>query len=185
MKLMRIRDERGDTLVEVTIALAILALVLTGAFAITNKAYRIGQDAKERTQMVSDAQQQAEALQSFRDSHTWRDFVLGAGTLPGIVVRNGSGDCDTTTAGLQTCFHMERRVIAGLDQWVPVVGPMAGTQIGGLGYVRITVSPDVAPATVQPSYDFKVQYGVPPRGGGQMLASDLKLHLTNIDALRQ
>jgi prepilin-type N-terminal cleavage/methylation domain-containing protein len=184
---IKLINQRGDTLVEVTMALAILALVLTGAFGLANKAFRIGQDAKERSQMVSDAQQQAEALQNFRDSHTWHDFVLGNAStgLPGIVTRNGSGDCDTAAVGLQTCFHMVQQTVSGLTQWVPQVGPGTDTQIGGQGYVRITVTPDPSPATIQPNYSFQIQYGIPPRGGGVTLASNLRLYLTNLDGLRR
>jgi type II secretory pathway pseudopilin PulG len=177
-------NERGDTLVEVTMALAILALVLTSAFAIANKAYRIGQDAKERSQLVGDAQQQAEALQSFRDSHTWHDFTLGSSdnTLPGLA-RLGT-PATTNACGSQPCFHMETRVVNGINQWVPVAGAAPDTQIGGQGYIRIVVGAGVIPSSTRPSYDFRIEYGIPPRGGGAMLASDLKLHLTNLDALR-
>jgi prepilin-type N-terminal cleavage/methylation domain-containing protein len=181
------RNERGDTLIEVTLALSILALVLTGAFATANKAFSIGQDAKERSQLVGDAQQQAEALQSFRDSYRWNEFVAGRASagVPGISVRSGSGDCDTSQAGVQSCFHMERRTVNGAVQWVPVVGeyhdPMIG---GGLSYVRILTQPGNPPANPN-SYTFTIQYGVPARGGGQPLASSLKLYLTNLDQLRR
>jgi hypothetical protein len=178
--------ERGDTLVEVTIALAILALVLTSSFALANRAFLVGQNAKERTQLVADAQQQIEALASFRDSYSWSQFVAGDTSLgfSGIRVRAGSGDCDPGRSGTQLCFHMVRQVIAGGSRWVPVVGPVPSSQIGGQGFARILVDNDVAPGAVMPSYTFAVQYGVPALGGGVPLASTVRLHLTNLDALR-
>ncbi len=187
MKLFAKRlNERGDTLVEVTIALAILALVLSSAFAAANRAFLLGQDAKERSQLVGDAQQQAEALQSFRDSHRWTEFVAGNGVsgLPGIRVRNTSGDCDGVASGTQLCFHLVRQTVAGTNQWIPVVGPGTDTQLGGQGYVRILVENDILPLAVQPNYTFIIQYGIARRGGGPDLASSIRLHLTNLDALR-
>jgi prepilin-type N-terminal cleavage/methylation domain-containing protein len=188
---MRWLDQQGDTLVEVTLALAILALVLTGAFTAANKAFLLGQDAKERSQLVSLAQQQAEALQSFRDSHKWAEFVhgrpLATPRIPGLDVSFASGDCDASQAQIQTCFYMERQTLGGVTQWVPKVGTLNESQVGGgLGYVRIIPSPAVSvggpPAA---SYDFTIQYGVPARGGGPDLKNSIWLHLTNLDRLRQ
>jgi hypothetical protein len=80
---------------------------------------------------------------------------------------------------------MVQQTIGGLSQWVPQMGPGTDTQIGGQGYVRISVIPDPNPASVQPNYNFDIQYGIPPRGGGQTLASDLHLFLTDLDGLRR
>ncbi|HSX01674.1 MAG TPA: prepilin-type N-terminal cleavage/methylation domain-containing protein [Candidatus Saccharimonas sp.] len=179
--------ERGDTLIEVTLALAILALVLSATLAAANHAYALGQNAKERSQMVSDAQQQAEALESFRDSYRWAQFVAGNATvsLPGINVRGTSADCDPNQSGTQRCFHMVQQTISGLNQWVPAVGPGTGTQIGGLGYVRIIIDGDPGVAAPAPTaYTFVIQYGVPARGGGPDLASSLRLKLVDLDSLR-
>ncbi len=174
-------NERGDTLVEVTIALAILAMILTGSFVAANKAFRLGQDAKERSQLVGNAQQQAEALQSFRDSHTWNEFEHGNSTgLPGIDIRAATGGC------IQPCFHMVRQTINGLNQWVPQAGPGTDSgQLGGQGYMRITVLNNAPLAGVPAAYDFVISYGVPRAGGGTDLASSIRLRLTNLDRLRQ
>lgn len=71
---LRLNNQRGDTLVEVTLAVAILAAVLASAYAITSRAAKAGQAAKERTQGVALVQQQAEIIESFaiRD---WDSFV--------------------------------------------------------------------------------------------------------------
>lgn len=173
---------RGDTLVEVTIALAILALVLTGAFVTANRAFNVGQSAKERSQVVGDAQRQAEALQSFRDSHTWSEFKTGNSSsgLPGINVRSATGGC------VQPCFHMRTQVVNGFNQWVPVAGPgpePGQTSIPGQEYVRIIV--ESIDASVPESYHFRIDYGVPQRGGGADLASTIRLQLTDLDRLRR
>src|SRR5476651_2691380 len=75
MKLLR--SQRGDTLIEVTLALAILSVVLLSSTIVTTRAFRLGQTARERTILADQAQSQAEALLSFRDNHTWAEFLNG------------------------------------------------------------------------------------------------------------
>jgi hypothetical protein len=136
---------------------------------------------------VADAQAQAEALQSFRDSYRWTQFVNGNAvvSLPGINVRAASPDCDSVQAGTQRCFHMVRQTVAGVNQWVPVAGPGTDTQIGGQGYVRILIDSDPGTALPPPSeYTFVIQYGIVPRGGGVELSSAIQLKLVNLDLLR-
>lgn len=79
----RLRQEKGDTLVEVSIALAILSLVLASSFATASAAFRLGQSARERTQAINYLQQQAEALHNYRDNTPWPTLVgLGPGKIP-------------------------------------------------------------------------------------------------------
>ncbi len=73
-----LRNQRGDTLVEITIALAILSFVLLSSFNLASFSFRLGQMAKERTQGVQLAQEQAEALRNFRDNSSWANFNSGA-----------------------------------------------------------------------------------------------------------
>lgn len=67
--------QAGDTLVEVTIAMAIFGLVLASSFLLGMTAIRVGESAKERSQAAQIAQEQAEALRSFRDETAWGQFV--------------------------------------------------------------------------------------------------------------
>src|ERR1039458_6429789 len=76
--------EHGDTLIEVTIALSILSFVLLGSTALAVTAFRMGQTARERTQVAEVAQEQMEALRSFRDNHTWAEFQGGGPGYQGI-----------------------------------------------------------------------------------------------------
>jgi Tfp pilus assembly protein PilE len=64
---MQQRREAGDTLVEVVFSIAILSVVLVTAFNIANLSYRLGLQARERTQAASLLQQQAERLTAYRD----------------------------------------------------------------------------------------------------------------------
>src|SRR4051812_29097292 len=71
------RREAGDTLIEVTIALSILATVLISSTVIATKAFRTGQSARERTTLAMASQGQMEDLRAFRDNNTWDHFLAG------------------------------------------------------------------------------------------------------------
>lgn len=68
---MRRLDERGETLVEVVMALGILSLVLVSSYALATGTFRLGRGAGERTQAVNYLQEQAEALRTYRNSVKW------------------------------------------------------------------------------------------------------------------
>ena len=63
------RQDRGDTFVEVILAIALISIVLVGAFNIIGASYRTAMLSKERVEAVSLAQQQAERLRLKRDNH--------------------------------------------------------------------------------------------------------------------
>ncbi len=93
MKLRRLfNDQHGDTLIEVTMALSILAVVLTSGFLTANRAYILGQNARERTEIINLAQAQAEQLKNFRDIHTWNGFIgaIPSGSTGFHMLANGS-----------------------------------------------------------------------------------------------
>lgn len=182
------REDRGDTLIEVTLALAILASVLTGAFTAASGAFRLGQTSKERSQLASAAQRQAEALSNFRDSHKWSEFVNGGGVGPnrynGINIRIGA-NCQPYGTD---CFHMERRQIAGVWQWVPMQGAMGTTADPTLpttGSVSIIGAPVTLSGGVQ-AYKFTIFHGNTAIGqdSSQRNSGNLMLQLVNMDGLR-
>lgn len=61
----RHNNQRGDTIVEVLIAMAIISLVLTGAYAITNRDLRVTQANNERSQAQQLVQKQVELLRAY------------------------------------------------------------------------------------------------------------------------
>lgn len=81
---MRRLDERGDTLVEVVMALAILSLVLVSSYALATGTFRLGRGAGERTQAVNYLQQQAEALRTYRNSVDWTVFRQAVAGFGGV-----------------------------------------------------------------------------------------------------
>lgn len=64
---------RGDTLVEVLFAFAILSLVVSTAFSGSLSAYKSSLAAQNQTQANFVAQYQAEALKTYRDALEWND----------------------------------------------------------------------------------------------------------------
>jgi prepilin-type N-terminal cleavage/methylation domain-containing protein len=67
------RRERGDTLVEVLLALAIVSAVAVGAVALMTRAMNTALGAMERSQVRSGLVEQAELLQYIRDSYARAD----------------------------------------------------------------------------------------------------------------
>src|SRR5258706_11996440 len=109
LRLARLARESGDTLIEVTFALAILGFVILSCSVLMTAAFRTGQTARERTQVAEVAQQQLEALHSFRDNHDWAQFKTGVPVVS---------------------FHMGLRNTGTGNEWVPVAGVLDTTTLG-------------------------------------------------------
>lgn len=174
----------GDTLIEVTIALTILSTVITSAYVVANRAYLTGQTARERSALAARAQQQGEALQTFRDETTWAEFQTGNSVknFDGINSPTQSVDCDALGFGTPPrCFHMEERLVGGTTHWVPVAGAVA--QSAGSGaLVTIVVSAATSdPAAVKSYLGFDLYHTLDPRGGGVKNTGVVRLRLDNLD----
>jgi len=154
------KNSRGDTLVEVTFALAILGAVLIGSTVVTTSAFRTGQTAKERTEVASVAQGQVEALRSFRDNHTWTDFRVGTMSFPGID-NAPAVSCTLNSLG-QRCFHMVLATAAVITQWVLQSGAGTANVPGSV----IEIYTPTAAVSKPCGYDFILKYQFTTLGGG-------------------
>lgn len=183
--------ERGDTLIEVTFALAILGFVLLGSTAVAAMAFRVGQTARERTTLSEQAQEQMEALRSFRDNALstaggWATFQNGAGACGGSgycgVVNVPKGQCHFNSA-LFACFHMAQTGGAA-NQWVPaadsLVYPAGGLTVPS-SVVEIAIVPPANPSSVQCAYDFELHYSFTPIGGGPDDQNRIQTRLVNLN----
>jgi Tfp pilus assembly protein PilV len=92
--------KRGDTLIEVMLAFAILSAVIGTAFSGAMGSYRSGITAQNRTQALFLAQYQADGLKTYRDSLDWDkggglpSFLDGpSGTLGAslVPIKNANG----------------------------------------------------------------------------------------------
>jgi len=175
--------QAGDTLIEVSIALAILGMVLTGAVVVATMAFRLGQTGRERTVVAEAAQQQLEALRSFRDNYSWNIFRVGGGGIPTGIDTVGSA-CQTTYsfAGAH-CFHMEQQIIAGTTQWVPISGAAVSPATGGADVPSSMI--EIATGTPGGQrgcgYDFELHTQFDPIGGGIAATNTIKTRLVNLN----
>ncbi len=104
-------NSKGDTLIEVTLALAILAMVLVSTYAVATRAYKLGQEAQIRRQVSALMVEQAEHLRNLRDnSADWVAFLTAIGA---------NGPSPTTVGS----FHMD--IVAGV--LVKLGGSKGGT----------------------------------------------------------
>ncbi len=174
-----IRRESGDTLIEVVFALSILAVVLTSTVSIATKAFRVGQTAKERTQITEAAQTQMEALRGFRDNHTWDEFLTGdsTGTLYEGVL---TGSAPSTCKKISPCFHLAiASTGAGQTEYVPQGGQTPSTIPGSYIEIALTQPPmGLAPK----SLGFTVSYGFQTLGGGPANEGHIQTELANVSS---
>jgi len=157
-------EESGDTLIEVAIGLTILGVVLVGSTAIASTAFQMGQTAQDRTQISETAQEQMEALRSFRDNNTWANF------------EDGPNGIDTMPAA---GFHMELSAGA-TTQWIPVAGTLtSGVTVTGGSMVITTNTPN---AERDCGYNFVLAYSFIPPGGSpyRPASSQIETRLVNL-----
>ena len=169
MQLIRSNHERGDTLVEVTIALAILSMTLMGATQLAIRAFQQGQTARQRTALSLTAQQQLEHLRTFRDTHSWSEFLNGAGdgSFAGVLSAHTGGTCKTVA-----CFTMAQQG----SRYVPVDG---GTSNGTVPGSYLEIHSVAAGADM---VRFTVDWGFPNASGGPMATGHVVTQMSNLTA---
>jgi prepilin-type N-terminal cleavage/methylation domain-containing protein len=178
MKLFVWGSQRGDTLIEVTIALAILAMVLAGSTAVAVKAFQVGQTGRERTAIVEAAQAQMEAVRSFRDGHTWDEFLNGSPTPPSYngVLSNLAGGITCNVKATLTCLHMVPITNASGTEYQPASGGMLGSV--PTSFIEIAVVPELGSPTE--IVDVTVSYGFISLGGSRTNTGHITTQLTNV-----
>lgn len=109
MRLKKAFDQRGDTIVEVLLASAVLSLVLAGVFTLSNRATRLNQTAYERTVVSNLMQREVELIKasSLQDGTTkfWENF---SGTSSRLVGSENTNFCDKITGSnsISQAFYM-------------------------------------------------------------------------------
>lgn len=97
--------ERGDTIVEVLIAIAVVSLILGGAYVTTNRSLLATRAAEERGNALKLAESQVEQLKGL--AKTDPDAIFGGGTpMPfcvsattGALIAADNNDCKVNAAG--------------------------------------------------------------------------------------
>lgn len=76
-------DKRGDTIVEVLIAIAVLSMVLATSYGLANKSALAVRQAQERTEALKLSEEQLERLRNYVSADTgWGGNVCFAGSSP-------------------------------------------------------------------------------------------------------
>ncbi len=99
--------ERGDTIVEVLIAIGVISLVLAGAFVMTNRSLQGTRDAQERVNAVKLVESQVEQVKNLASTNP--TAIFGAGVpasycinSSGAVVVSTNAACKVGTNGVAT-----------------------------------------------------------------------------------
>ena len=98
LRKLRSLGERGDTIVEVLIAVAVVSLILGGAYVATNKSLLGSRAAQERGDALKLVESQFESIKAIA-AGTNSDSVLGSGTPASFCIVNSTTVAISTSAG--------------------------------------------------------------------------------------
>jgi prepilin-type N-terminal cleavage/methylation domain-containing protein len=123
-------NQRGDTIIEVLIAVAIISLILAASYGIVNRNIATNQDTQEHSQGQQIVQRQIELLRAGTQASTLA-FIDG-GCFSGGSFINDSAACslkaDGVTGGCtdEPCYHLSITVNDGIytvtAKWFSVRG---------------------------------------------------------------
>lgn len=88
-------SERGDTVVEVLMAIAVVSLILGGAYVTANRSLQNTRDAEERSNALKMAEAQTEQLRHLASTNP--SVIFGAG-VPASFCISGTATVDSSTA---------------------------------------------------------------------------------------
>ncbi len=102
-------NQKGDTIIEVLLAMSIIGLVLGASFGIANRSVQIGQSAQERTEALKIAESQLEIFKSeyFTNSSIQsrdesRPFCLATGAVSVEVKEITDAECQNINGNGQS-----------------------------------------------------------------------------------
>ncbi len=86
------RGEQGQTLLEIVVAVGVIALVLTALVTAVTASLRFSQAGRYRSQAVKYAQEGIELTRKLRDTQPWTEFAVysGAGTADWCLSESGT-----------------------------------------------------------------------------------------------
>lgn len=128
--------QSGDTLVEVVMALAILAVTLVTSFDLSNRSYSEGFQAREHTQAIYLAQEQAEKLYAFRNN-----LIATA-----VAAKDPTGVIQPTPSNFGYCASAAGCHFDPTSS-TPSSGPIQSAVFNGVTY-HVVIAPFTTPATV-------------------------------------
>lgn len=103
-KKLRSLGEGGDTIVEVLISIAVISLILGGAYVTTNKSLRGSRAAQERSDALKLVESQVESLKSIAAGAN-ADSIFGTGTPTKFCVINNTTVVANTNSGCKVAAN--------------------------------------------------------------------------------
>jgi hypothetical protein len=149
-------DERGDTLVETVLAMAVLSLVLLTSWALVHKATQISLAARQRIEIVNRLKEQAEIIKGlYADNKTAITSRTMQSTAGGPVINAGgtisSNPCDDSRLGTPTnAFYLS------VDEAAGSIAPTMGVKTNGTEKVWVQLTTATGPEG-KPYIDFHVR----------------------------
>lgn len=105
IKSFRKLTERGDTVVEVLISIAVMSLILGGAFVTSNRSLQGTRDAEERSNALKMAETQVEQIKYLAASNPDVLFNNGMSSfclVGGVAVAASAPQCTVDSTGVQS-----------------------------------------------------------------------------------
>jgi prepilin-type N-terminal cleavage/methylation domain-containing protein len=150
-------SQRGDTLVEVLMAIVILSMVIVGAITVMSRGLRAAQLAVEHTQVRMQVNSQEEMLRYLRDSYlsdpsgaaaqTWAGLFTGTTPYATTTASNYSDAC-TVTSGKTGFYLTQTAGVVSANLFNPANKPTSYALPGQGLWMEITRSAGVSPAYV-------------------------------------
>lgn len=149
------RNQRGDTLVEVLMSLMVLSIVIVGAVALMNRGLQSTQIALEHSQVRQEVNRQIELLRYLRDQYAISSTSADGVTWTGIISSSNttatdySSGCTVTAGKTGTAFYLQR--VSGVVQRVAfdsALKPPTFATAGRGMWIEVDPSSGVTPAYI-------------------------------------
>ncbi len=163
-----VSNQRGDTLVEVLVAIVVLGMVIVGAITIMTRGLAAGQQALEHSQVRQSVASQIQMLQILRDQYAANPASVNGSVWASIVSTSNeqpidyTNDCTVTSAKSASAFYLQNTGTQ-IQQTLfdPTLKPVAAAQPGqGLWIetIRSHEDPSSPSNSIRPGYiDFVVR----------------------------
>jgi prepilin-type N-terminal cleavage/methylation domain-containing protein len=151
-------NQRGDTLVEVLMAIVVLSMVIVGAITLMSRGLKASQIAVEHTQVRMQINAQAEMLRYLRDGYladpastpgqTWSSLFTGAPVYANTVATNYNDTTCSVTSGKTGFYLTQTAGVVNVTQFDQSNKPATYAQPGQGLWIEMTRSTGISPAYV-------------------------------------
>ena len=149
---------RGDTLVEVLMAIVILSMVIVGAITVMSRGLKASQLAVEHTQVRLQINAQEEMLRYLRDGYSsdptgtagqaWASLFSGSPLYASTTASNYNDTACNVTSGKTGFYLTQTGGVVNVNQFNPALKPAAYALPGQGMWIEMTRSTGVSPAYV-------------------------------------